>query len=1796
MKKLMLVTGLLATATLIGGVTQEGAVLSQAGADDVYTWTANGSVTIPEGGQLVDLLVVGGGGGGGGQGGGGGGGVAYYQKLQLPAGTYAVTIGAGGKGAGADAFSAGSTGSASRFGDLYTVLGGSGGGGWSNAPKANGANGAGGSTMEASNVSDPTQIPSGKSGMKGTAGVAAEGQVGTGHTGGNATNNGSGTTGNGGGGGGAGAGADGQHSQVFTVASNNDATAGEHAGNGGDGYLCAITGVDAYYGGGGGGGVRRSNYKLGGIGGQGGGGNGGGGTPETGAVYAGTAGTDGLGGGGGAAGWDKGGTARSAGNGGSGVVILRVHNGNEVKAAADETSFTVKCTVRDLQGADAVDILVAYAADGDELPTPEMKKSGAVKDEVVDVEVDGLTTGVTYAYKVVYCKTGTSEEIYAAEGTVTPHPEVTLVDSAVWVSGLKQAKFNSSYDKTSGLADSKISVEATPGPVMADVKTDESGYSTKGYTNPYTGVSYYYNKQNTTFAYFGYIWLEAGVQYNFAKNIDDSGYIKIGETVVLDDSNYQSYPVKNFTAEESGWFAVDMRCGDGSGGKGPSGGGIGSAMGLGYNKGGVTKQQSTGWDYVRDPNDGSFLRTEDPKIASMMSVSTLKKSGADVVFFASFKDVPAASELRAYYDVADRGDTPALWDNYVKVADVPSGTTDVARYVATGAANGFVRIALVVKGTDTVQGRYQFTGATAFSGENPIVSVSVESVGFTGAMVAVTVSAMGGDATEATAKVLVSTSEDMTGAREIALASEFTGPGTRQVEITELLTNTTYYVCVSAENDAGFSATSSVKNFLTLTPTASSGFFLLKSNISTSQTFLATVTDLGDDSSTATITMQCATDEDFTEGLRESDPLDIGEDDLNVEKELTVTGLQKNTPYYSRLKIVNAWGLTYYAETFFCPTLDSLVVQGVGYTAVEGGFNVDVVVSYMDGDSATVELFANGVSVGSKTLTAAGTASFGVSSAADMTTLRTVVTGDVAVEKTVSAKKGTTQVVVDTLVGHDTAATAIVLNVGDKVSLPELVGKMKFENLSGHRFLKLENGEVTALEPGFGAIEQYDIDGSYLATASVLIKPDMQVGGRVFVYDFKVNKGWADAGSWVQVGADARDAVPDDSKDVVFVLMTSAKDQNFKVAGEQNVQDIYFCSPFDAATNFRFSGNAATGCRLNICGIPSGRNARPGTFMVAAVGTTVANKMENFYFGGSGSGSAVTLGCAGDVNFDLGGRSYNPGFENSNNGIIRMENVYGFIDIPEGRKLSCVNGHAKSGTLSDGQPGNERCWGFSRENAITGKGVFEIAASGEFYLTGKAFSAFEGEIVDSMQNVVTKFSSDRSGPCWSSLHDMPNATLTIAGYVPVDFSITKSVGVFTQGNNGWGSSAFVGNGIPYRGVNLDGGYLRFHKYQAYNGTPIYAPDGETIVDYEVYNQTSNLNVRSGMTYMYIRDEPGSDEVIRRFTAESVTHAGSGSLIVQDARTWKGNTTARSFMELGDISAFYVGNTADVDLANDVFPVVPWLMTHWGGNDSPWWGYVGADGIMCRGGVRTNTNLSEVADPRRNALVHSKTLSVAADTIVNSLVLSDLKGQSLAGHRLTISSGGLILRGSSGLGTADGGESNGSVVFPERAYVWSLTTSASSPSAIWSPITAPNGVVAAGAGYLRLGGDQTGIDGDITVNGGQFELGDTSGNGCQIDVPINLVGGNTKLQVNQAGTLKLLTLNLSCPGGYGPKITVPAAGEKCTALNVDGVSMPRGVYGAIGSGAEFESEHIADGSGFLTVRTDDYQSGFMIYLR
>ena len=257
---------------------------------------------------LADILLVGAGGGGiTGGGGGGGGGVKEITNQSISYTTYTLTVGDGGLANNTYAetvpptnnIDGNSGGNTSAFG--FTAIGGLGG----KLPYTNTAGASSG----------------GDSGYPSSAGATTR------NTG---SNNSTFTTPGGaflgGSGGGAGAGSNG-------VAPDN--SIGGHGGNGGDGIQSSITGTSIYYGGGGGGhGANGVQAYIGGSRGSGGAGGGGFGglsyyngttTAITGAAN-GSANTGGGGGGGHAFYASSGFTgSRTSGNGGSGIVIIKIH-------------------------------------------------------------------------------------------------------------------------------------------------------------------------------------------------------------------------------------------------------------------------------------------------------------------------------------------------------------------------------------------------------------------------------------------------------------------------------------------------------------------------------------------------------------------------------------------------------------------------------------------------------------------------------------------------------------------------------------------------------------------------------------------------------------------------------------------------------------------------------------------------------------------------------------------------------------------------------------------------------------------------------------------------------------------------------------------------------------------------------------------------------------------------------------------------------------------------------------------------------------------------------------------------------------------------------------------------------------------------------------------------------------------------------------------------------------------------------------------------------------------------------
>jgi hypothetical protein len=265
----------------------------------VHTFTSSGAFIVTGGGE-IEYLVIGGGGGASGRDIGGGGGAGGYRcnvtgessgggassepVVNLPPGTYTITVGAGGAG-GTDGGAA-SPGANSVFSSI-TAIGGGAGKSYNAAVSNDGAGGSGGGAAALDSISSGTNT---------IGGVAISNQ---GFDGGDGLNN-SQTDYGGGGGGGAGA-------------VGKDAGQGKH---GGAGVESSIDGTPTYRAGGGGGaGHRTSGSSQLGSGGIGGG-----------AAATAAAGVDpnrngatNTGGGAGAAR----GTSQTGGTGGTGIVIIR---------------------------------------------------------------------------------------------------------------------------------------------------------------------------------------------------------------------------------------------------------------------------------------------------------------------------------------------------------------------------------------------------------------------------------------------------------------------------------------------------------------------------------------------------------------------------------------------------------------------------------------------------------------------------------------------------------------------------------------------------------------------------------------------------------------------------------------------------------------------------------------------------------------------------------------------------------------------------------------------------------------------------------------------------------------------------------------------------------------------------------------------------------------------------------------------------------------------------------------------------------------------------------------------------------------------------------------------------------------------------------------------------------------------------------------------------------------------------------------------------------------------------------
>lgn len=973
-----------------------------------------------------------------------------------------------------------------------------------------------------------------------------------------------------------------------------------------------------------------------------------------------------------------------------------------------------------------------------------------------------------------------------------------------------------------------------------------------------------------------------------------------------------------------------------------------------------------------------------------------------------------------------------------------------------------------------------------------------------------------------------------------------------------------------------------------LKPTPAAGEFKPNSIGGTTQTFSAKVSSYGRFSSAATMTMELSTDAGFTTVIS-SDPVALsGDGDLNVERQLTVSGLQPDTLYYSRLKVVNEKEMTFVSEAQQYPTIDTLVCLGIGYVPTETGVKATVVISSMDTASATIDFYANGALVESRDISAAGNYDFDVTSSAATVTLRAEISYDnKTVTKEVTAQKGASGYVLPDPSAYATVATALKVKSGDRISLP-LIGKMSYRILN-HSFLSLDGAVLTAIKPGIVGVEVYGLDGTLAATMVVIVLPEKIGNGNIYIRAETGNQDWHSASNWMTVDGSVATDYPHNVDDVA-IIPRLGNAQYFKVKEDislgglyvgiikSGVNSTYYIQRADGVTTIpvvtfkRTDGEPVT---IQICGNNQKDVDSLRTYLQFGDGN---NKLGFKYE----SDTILAGGWDGvDAKFANGRPSYATNCTN---------------EIPAGVTLTIKNIDTT---------GTDAGCTFAAPT-LKGAGVFWNRSGANIrFESSHQSDLFTGVVRDSSHDNQQIW---RSGPSYFYSAAVTNASVEAYGFVANSSGSpsanTSGVGMFCTGHDhihaNPGAHPWI-NWLPARGMTL------------VNSTYFC---GSTEYGYGVgvaeYKYTAKTTVGRGFSFIYRNSnrDNKSGNPINWFETDALVHADKGTIRIDDYyrsnRDKDPGTSTNNVTILHGFNALAVGGTGDSQTAKN-YPILPWAVCqskHTGKLDFL---CVDANERVCDRYAVDEKPSDVPTGEDANVFTWQRDLALSESKVFNALTICNnnkLKTMG-AGKTLTLTSGGLILlENTSSIGTKDGGAENGALVLGDATkpgYVFALATNPNDPNCVYAPTTAQGGLVFGYTGYALLAGDQTGVDDELVVNAGTLDLGSQDKSvACTLDVPVRILA-NATVKMNNVSMAKS-DVYFDDIAGYTGKIQLNA-NSTCQKLYVrdtpeetEWTSLPRGTYGATGSGATNIDDARFSGSGILTVRKDDLATGLMLFVR
>lgn len=712
---------------------------------------------------------------------------------------------------------------------------------------------------------------------------------------------------------------------------------------------------------------------------------------------------------------------------------------------------------------------------------------------------------------------------------------ITLADTT-YRAGLLQSKLNLQNNATGALP--TVDLERVPGTVMANIYVpNDNDAPNVGYYNEWTGNTTYYNTQNTTFGYAGQMWFVKDIEYVFGKYFDDFGYVKIGDSVIINNSNWEAFAVGNFTPTRTGWYDVEFRVGDGNGGKGPNGGDWGRDLGLAWNTNGVTTMSpKDSWNKIEDDGSMTFLRCITDETFGTLTDLKLTDTGVDFYITASeASDVSATIYFGSTTGIL--GD-PSSWQNASQTVNIPAGETGVVAIECTEGDYPLFTICCCGE----YNGNFEQWTPVVSSGTSATAIISVADVQYTNATCVVTIDSLGTGAEIADLSIEISETPDFAGAiQSIPYGSQISDIGQYSVGIPSLSTNCMYWARAVVVNNLGSTFRSNPIDFKTLLPgTPVCGIEALSSSF-TSFTFDLSVSEFGVGGENATISLEVSETEDFSEKLTFGEAFVTS---APIKKSITATNLDPAKTYYVRGKIVNFWGVENFSLTEIFSTTDTPVkmsqissVSGENNSVVLSISSIEMtpgttynVAFYVDG--RVVETFEN--------MTTLSSFSTEWSGAKGSEHELKIVVDCLWGEEQYSNEYLTTFIVGSSVVGLDSISSLStqVLFVGDKIMLPEAIGT-EFYSWNTNSVINVNGNVVSTLEPGcnmFRLMANDSITGERTVkeTGILIVAPAREtIKGGLFVRRVDGNFDWNKAESWERILGTSD--YPNNPDDVVMI-------------------------------------------------------------------------------------------------------------------------------------------------------------------------------------------------------------------------------------------------------------------------------------------------------------------------------------------------------------------------------------------------------------------------------------------------------------------------------------------------------------------------------------------------------------------------------------------------------------------------------------------------------------------------------------